>query len=136
MRHIEFCVLSYAPRVVLGDGYAIGLLAFEHGEDGVRSAEARFPRDLEWLVPLDPNVDVEFLTALFRDIQLRLQRLDDATTLLNEMLDSFSNIIRISDVKTVMFKGDSRDEIDKLAALYISQPVGVRSTDPPLQIEK
>jgi hypothetical protein len=67
---------------------------------------------------------VDARLAFFREVEQRLRDLEDADAFLQMMLDSLSNTIQISDEKTVVVSGDPADEIDKLAALYISWPGG------------
>jgi len=122
-RHLEFFVVSYIPQVVTGNKYDVGVLAVEHRDDRRHFVGARFIPDTKGLLAFDPNADVDALLALFREVEQRLHDLEDADAFLQMMLDSFSNTIQISDEKIVV-SGDPADEIDKLAALYISWPGG------------
>jgi hypothetical protein len=118
-RHIEIVVLSYVPQVVAGDKYDVGLLVLERSDDRIRFISARFIPDTKGLLAFDPNADVNVLLAFFREIEQRVNDLEDADVFLQMMLDSFSNTIQISDAKTVIVSGDPASEIDKLAALYV-----------------
>jgi Protein of unknown function (DUF3037) len=121
-RHIEVFVLSYVSQVVAGNKYNVGLLALERRDERRRFLGARFIADATGLLAIDPNADVDMLRGFFREIEHRLRELEDADSYLNMMLDSFSNTIQISDEKTVVISGDPQDEIDKLAAIYVSNP--------------
>ena len=118
-RHIEFVVLSYVPQIVAGHRYDVGLLAIERHDDRARFIGVRFIPDTKELLAFDPNADVNVLLAVFRELQQRVNDLEDADVFLQTMLQSFSNTIQVSDAKTVIVSGDPADEIDKLAALYI-----------------
>jgi hypothetical protein len=118
-RHIEFVVLSYVPQVVAGDKYDVGLLVLERSDGRTRLVAARFIPDTKGLLAFDPNADVKWLLAFFRDIEQCLKDPEDADVFLQMMQDTFSNTVQISDPKTVIVHGDPIDEIDQLAALYV-----------------
>ncbi len=121
-RHIEVFVLSYVPQVVGDNRYNVGLLALERRDGRRRFLSARFIPNTAGLLAFDPDADVGMLLACFREIKQRLHEREDADAFLQVMLDSFSNTIQISDEKTVVISGDPQDEIDKLAAIYVSNP--------------
>jgi len=119
-RCIEFFVLSYVPQVVCEEKYNLALIALERRDERACSTDARFISDTKALLNFDPNADIEMVSALFDEIKERLRRPEDAEDFLQMMLDSFSNVIQISDRKRIFISGDPADEIDKLAADYIS----------------
>jgi hypothetical protein len=82
----------------------------------------RFTRDWRRLRCLDPDVDVEMLEALEREIRERLAE-DGAGRqwLLGKMQDSFSNSIRLSAAKAVLAESPQA-ELESLAALYLEGP--------------
>jgi hypothetical protein len=121
-RRIEVFVLSYVPQVVAGNKYNVGLLALEWRDERRHFLGARFISDTKGLLAFDPRADVDVLLAFFREVKQRFHEQEDADALLQTMLDSFSNTIQISDEKTVLISGDPEDEIDKLAAIYVSNP--------------
>jgi hypothetical protein len=83
---------------------------------------ARFIPETTGLLAFDPTADLDVLLPLFREITQELSEREDADASLQTMLDSFSNAIQISDERTVVISGDLEDEIDKLAAIYLSNP--------------
>lgn len=120
-RCIEFFVLSYVPQVFREEKYNLALIALERRDERTCSTNARFISDTKALLDFDPNADIDMVSALFDEIKERLRRPEDAEDFLQMMLDSFSNVIQISDGKRVFISGDPADEIDKLAADYISR---------------
>jgi hypothetical protein len=124
-RCIEFFVLSYVPQVVSDEKYNLALIALERRDDRTSFADARFIADTKELLVFDPDADVNMLTALFREIEQALRHPEDADVFLEMMLDSFSNVIQISDRKTVIISGEPASEVTNLAALYISAPGGI-----------
>jgi len=124
-RCIEFFVLSYVPQVVSDEKYNLALIALERRDERTCSTDARFISDTKALLNFDPNADIDMVSALFDEIKEKLRRPEDAEDFLQTMLDSFSNVIQISDRKTVIISGEPASEVTNLAALYISAPGGI-----------
>jgi hypothetical protein len=124
-RHLEFYVLSYSPSVVAEDRCNIALIALERDSHGICFADARFIPNTDGLLAFDRAADIGIINAFFREVGERLLDPQTADVFLQAMLDSFSNVIRITEAKTVVISDDPGQEIDKLAALYLSQSAGI-----------
>lgn len=122
-RQLEFFLLRYVPDAVKDEFVNIGLVMIEAGANGDQSngggfAEVRFTRDWRRVRCLDPQVDVEMLAALEREIRGQLTTAQDRAALLRRLQDSFSNVIQISATKGCLAE-DPAAEIDAMASMYL-----------------
>ena len=67
---------------------------------------------------MDPQVDVEVLEAIEREIRGQLATTHDCEVLLRRLGDSFSNVIQLSPVKGCLAV-DPAAEIEEMASLYL-----------------
>jgi hypothetical protein len=116
-KSIEFVVLKYVPNLVRGEQRNIGLLALKRNGELPAFTAVRFIQNFGPLLEFDPDADIGMLRALFEEIGREFSR--DPDTYLQTMLDSFSNIIQITDRKTSPFSGDFAMGVDRLAILYL-----------------
>jgi hypothetical protein len=119
-RSVEFFLVRYVPNAVAEDQCNVGLLAVELKETEPAFVYARFLPNPKDLLEFDPDADVNVLDALFRELAEDFKR--DPSSVLHMMLDSFSNQIRISEVKTLKVSGDLNEEMDRLSTRYIYTP--------------
>jgi hypothetical protein len=136
-RQCEFFLLRYVPDAVKDEFVNLGVVLLESaaptgaksesvetsagGRSGLAFADVRFTRDWRRVRCLDPDVDVEMLEALEREIRERLA--EDAASrewLLGKMQDSFSNCIRLTPAKAVLAESPQA-ELESLAALYLER---------------
>jgi hypothetical protein len=117
-RQFEFCLLRSGPDVVKVDPVIIGVVMVENGTNGAGFAEVRFTRDWRRVRCADPQVDVEMLKALERDIRGQLATTPEREVLLRRMEDSFSNVIQLSPTKKCVADDPVR-EIEALASMYL-----------------
>ncbi len=113
-RHsLKFFVVSYAPTasseqsvniavVIVGDGFA----------------DVRFVPNWERVMALDPEADIELLTALASEIRDDLRAADQREDALHRMQDSWSNTIRVSPSKGCLTDNPAT-EIEILASQYL-----------------
>ncbi len=117
-RQLEFFLLRYVPDAVKDEFVNIGVVMTEAGASGGGFAEVRFTRDWRRVRCLDPQVDVEVLAALEREIRRQLMSTHDRETLLRLLGDSFSNLIQVSPAKGCLAE-DPFAEIDLMASMYL-----------------
>ena len=67
---------------------------------------------------MDPQADVEMLTALERDVRGQLATTHDRDVLLRRLEDSFSNVIQLSPTKGCLAEDPVR-EIEAMASMYL-----------------
>jgi hypothetical protein len=137
-RQCEFFLLRYVPDALKEESVNLGVVLVESGreiapadatthssgtphEDAAGWADVRFVRDWRRLRCLDPDVDIEMLEALEREIRERLRE-DKAGRewLLKKMQDSFSSAIRLSPAKAVLAESPQA-ELENLAQLYLER---------------
>ena len=68
-RQLEFFLLRYVPDVVREEFVNIGLVMMESGGDGGGFAGVHLTANWRRARCLDPNIDVEMLEALGREIE-------------------------------------------------------------------
>ncbi len=120
-RPFEFFLLRYVPNVARGEFVNIGLVMTESGEDGGGFAGFYFTQDWRRARCLNPDVDVEVLDALGREIQRRIMSMQDRALMVHEMMDRYSNAIQISHVRQVLAE-DPAVEIKNLASTLVEIP--------------
>ena len=118
-RHLEFFALRYVPNVVSAEQINVGIVAFERQEGRITFAEARFTKRLDRISAFDPDADLEMLEATFREMQASFEEPEKAERFVNMMLETFSNVIQVSDRQEVLLSGDPASEVDRLASLYL-----------------
>ncbi len=72
-KQCEFYLLRYMPDVVKGEFVNIGVVLLEAGEGEARFTDVRLTHDWRRVRCLDPDVDIELLEALERDLRSKLQ---------------------------------------------------------------
>lgn len=72
-KQCEFYLLRYMPDVVKGEFVNIGVVLLEAGAGEARFTDVRLTHDWRRVRCLDPDVDIELLEALERDLRSKLQ---------------------------------------------------------------
>jgi hypothetical protein len=116
---IKFLVLRYVPNL-LNDAY-VNFAVLGHEVETGDFVEARFVRDWEPIIKLDPDADVEVLDALKTEIQKGWSNAEQREDLSRMFLTSFSNNIQVSDEQGC-FTDDPRNEMNDLALRYLGAP--------------
>ena len=119
----SFC-WRYVPDAVKDEFVNLGVVLYQPGQAGSGEAgfaDVRFTRDWRRLWCLDPDVDLEMLEALEREIRERLAEGGKSREwLLGKMEDSFSNAIRLTPAKAVLAESPQA-EMESLAQLYLER---------------
>lgn len=121
LKKLEFFLLRYVPDAVKDEPINLGVVVIEPGAKDEGFADVRFTRDWQRVRRHDPQVDVEMLEALERDIRENLGDAQDREVLLRKLGDSFSNLIQVAPPKACL-AADPAKEIEKLASLYFDGP--------------
>jgi len=120
-RELEFFLLQYVPNVLRQERVNIGLVMIESGELNQGFADARFTREWKRVRCMDPDVDVEMLEAMERDIRQQLTTVQDRGTLLSKIQESFSNLVELSPTMAYQAE-DPQKEIEEMASVYLDVP--------------
>jgi hypothetical protein len=129
-RHLEFFLLRYVPDVVKGEFVNFGVLALENGPNGAELIDVRIMKDWGRLLCLDPQADLDVLSALEKEIRQEIGRTKDQVTLLKKMEDSFSNLVQISPVMPSLTERTALAEIEVVARMYLETPKLRRTREP------
>lgn len=119
LREMQLFILGYAPGIGESLRINVGIVLFERTGVQVPFAKARFVRDGRVILRVDPDADIDVLASLFRDIEHRLDDPDCRQEMLQLIQDSFSNLLQVSECRSILVTGDPSNEIDRLASLYL-----------------
>lgn len=120
-KQLEFFLLRYVPNVAREEFVNIGLVMTEGGEDGRGFAGVHFTADWRRARCLDPNIDVEMLEALGREMERRLKDIQQRALLLHEMMDSYSNTLQLSPIRQCVAENPA-EELTDLAQKLVEMP--------------
>jgi hypothetical protein len=129
-RKLEFFLLRYVPDAVKGEFVNIGLVALGDGTSGTEMVGVRFTKDWGRVLCLDPQADVEVLSALEREIRQEIGQTKDRAALLRRMEDSFSGVVQISAVKPALTERAALAEIEEVARMFLESPKVRRVREP------
>jgi hypothetical protein len=129
-RKLEFFLLRYVPDAVKGEFVNFGLMTLGEGTDGAELIDARFTRDWGRVLCLDPQADLDVLSALQKEIQQEIGRKRDDLTLLKKMEDSFSGVVQVSPVLPVLTERTAVAEIEEVARIFLETPKLSRRREP------
>lgn len=117
MGHYNAFYFSYVPNVVKNEAVNFGVMLL--GEDGF--ADVRFTNTWARVHCLDPDADIEMLSALEADIRARLNRSTEDHAAILKQMQQASNAVRISDPKPCITDSPD-DELRRLEQLYVDGP--------------
>jgi hypothetical protein len=129
-RKLEFFLLRYVPDAVKGEFVNFGLMALGEGANGAELIDVRFTRDWSRVLCLDPQADLDVLSALQKEIQREIGRNKDELTLLRKMDDSFSGVVQVSGVMPVLTEQTAVAEIEEVARIFLEAPKLSRRREP------
>jgi hypothetical protein len=112
-QNCKFFLLRYAPDAVKGEFINIGLVLLS----AQAPPELRFAKDWARAECLNPNVDLEMLTALREEIA-REVRNDANREAVLRMMEEFSNSLQASEYQACRAENPAQ-EADKLAKMYL-----------------
>ncbi len=114
----ECFLLRYVPNVVTGEFVNIGLVMWEGTHEGEPRVEVRFQQDWGRVLQIDPNADVEVLTATCTEIGLLLQQAPDRAMVRRKLESLLSNVVQLSESFRIR-TDDAAHEIRRLTSLYL-----------------
>ena len=129
-RQFEFFLLRYVPDAVKGEFVNFGLMAIENGANGAELIDVRFTRDWGRVLCLDPQADLDVLSALQKEIQQEIGRTKDQVTLLRKMEDSFSGVVQVSPVMPALTEKAALSEIEDVARMFLETAKVRRTREP------
>jgi hypothetical protein len=107
-RNLEYCVLRYVPNAIGKEGVLLAAIFIYPGDPDKETCAITFaPHWQEKVQLFDPDSDLEMIEATLVEIQDRL-RSPTSLYMLDQLEDSFSNIIQISDRKKCPLPANSR----------------------------
>jgi len=129
-KQLEFFLLRYVPDAVKGEFVNFGVLALENGPNGAELIDVRIMKDWGRLLCLDPQADLDVLSALEKEIRQEVGRTKDQVTLFKKMEDSFSNLVQISPVMPALTERTAIAEIEDVARMFLETPKLRRTREP------
>lgn len=141
-RKVEYFLLRYVPSVIREEFVNIGLVMTESEGDGGGFAGMHFTKDWRRTRRLDPQFDIEILESLGRELSERIGDVQQRALVLHQMMDSYSNLIQLSPVKSC-FTEEPERELRDLARQLVEMPKIIpwaekeeQSQDPALETAK
>jgi hypothetical protein len=129
-RKLEFFLLRYVPDAVKGEFVNFGLLALEHGPEGASLVDVRFAKDWGRVQCLDPQVDLNVMEALQKEIRAEIGQTRDRALLLRRMEDSFSGVVQISVVMPALTEKIALTEVDDVERMFLETAKIRRTREP------
>jgi len=129
-RQLEFFLLRYVPDAVKGEFVNFGVIALADGPNGMELIDVRFMKDWGRVLCLDPQADLDILSALEKEIRREIGQTKDQVTLLRKMEDSFSNLVQISPVMPSLTQRTTAAEIEDVARMFLETPRLRRTREP------
>ena len=124
MQPYNAILLRYVPDAVKNEAVNFGVMLI--GQDGF--ADVRFTRDWARVRCLDPNADIELLSAFEADIRAKLNRSPEDHAAIVKQMQQASNAVQISD-PTPCLTASPDDELRRLAELYLERPTRPRTRE-------
>jgi hypothetical protein len=124
----EFFLLRYVPNVAREEFVNIGLVMTQTGGDGGGFAGAYFTKSFKRAQCLHPDIDVEMLEAIGRDIQNRVANLQSLPLLLHEVIDQYSNAIQVSEIRQCLTE-DPAKELKEMASTLVEMSWSPQTVD-------
>jgi hypothetical protein len=119
-RQVEFFLLRYVPHALRQEFVNIGVLMVESGANGGVLVDVRLAKDWRRVRGLDPQVDLEVIEALLRDIRREVGEVRDRALLLKKIEDQFSNVIQLSAPMRILAANPAQ-EIETLASMFVDE---------------
>ena len=126
----EFFLLRYVPNVAREEFVNIGLVMTQSGGDGGGFAGAHFTQNWRRAQCLHPDVDIEMLEAIRRDVQQRVANVQSLPLLLHELIDQYSNVIQVSAIRQCLAE-DPAKEMKELASTLVEMSWTQQAVDGP-----
>ena len=126
-RQFDLLLLRYAPHAITDEFATIGVMLLDaapssspaNGADAPSGAFLRFTRDWRRVRCLDPDADIEMLSALEDDLRRQLTSGPlDRATVMAKLQDYCSNGLRFTEPKACLAE-DPQRELETLARLYL-----------------
>jgi Protein of unknown function (DUF3037) len=121
-RKLEFFVLRYVPNAVKGEFVNFGLVTVGDGVNGAQLIDVRFTKDRSRILCFDPEVDLDVLTTLQKEIQHEIGQAREQAVLLRRIEDSFSGVIQMSPIMPALTGDPANIEIENVARIFLETP--------------
>lgn len=116
-KQLEFFVLRYVADAVRQITVPIGIVMHEPNVGG-GFGDVRFTHDWRIVRCVDPQADVEMLSAMEREIRAQMASTGDRNVFFNRLQDTFSNVIQVSPVAGCLAE-DPASEVEAMASMYL-----------------
>ena len=129
--NIEYCFLRYVPGAETDKGVSIAAIFIEPSDSEVGVCRMKFAADWQKKARLlDPDIDLEMVEALLREVQERLLSPGQCSEMMRELEDSFSNVIQVSERRRCPVK-PMRESIEAFVCSLLAAGAS-RSLVPPI----
>jgi hypothetical protein len=117
-RQFEYFLLRYVPDAVTEEfaNFAVAVLEQDGG-----FSDLRLTRDWRRVRCIDPDVEIEMLEAVARDVQSQLSVADDREKFLRRLQESLSGTVQITPMKGRLGT-EPAQLLESLAGMYLERP--------------
>ncbi len=126
-KQFEFFLLRYVPDPIKDEFVNIGVVLLGWGNDR-EYVNVRMTHDWRRVLCMDPDVDVEMLQALERNLRSELADVADRGLVLKRINESFSGSIQLSSTKACLTE-EPEKELETLSNLYLDSRHSERPRD-------
>jgi hypothetical protein len=116
-RNLEIFLLRYVVHAIQQISIPVGIIVREPNVKG-GFADVRFTQDWRRVRYLDPDADLEMISALEQEIRLQLASIEDQAVLLQRFEDSFSSVVQFAPAGGCRAE-DPADEMNAIASMYL-----------------
>jgi hypothetical protein len=116
-KQLEFFLVQYVADAIRQITIPIGIVMHEPDVQGGFN-DVRFTHDWRLVRYVDPQADMDMLSALEAEIRAQLASTNERPALLNRLQDVFSNVIQVSSLAGCLAE-DPVSEIETMASMYL-----------------
>lgn len=122
-RQCEFFLLRYVPDAVREEFVNIGVVLYTVDDAGPEFADILLTRDWRRVRCIDPEAELDVFSGIEQQIRASLASGGTGAELLQEIRDSFSGALQISDAKALLAESPP-EEIQRLSSIYLERGKG------------
>lgn len=123
LRQVEFFLVRYCGNPVKKESINVGVFAFAEADDEQEIyADTRFAHSWRRLTCFDPDVNIEELQALEREIREDLRDPQRRADFLKRARETHSNVLEIDSVRTCITASPDQ-ALNEISSMYLHTPV-------------
>lgn len=122
-RQCEFFLLRYVPDAVREEFVNVGVVLYTVDDAGPGFADILLTRDWRRVRCIDPEAELDVFSGMEQQIRVSLANGGAGAELFQEIRNSFSGALQMSDAKPLLAESPS-EEIQRLSGIYLERSKG------------